>query len=348
MSTNTLVTGASGHIGSNLVHDLVASGHRVVALVRKTSDLTAIEGLDVDVRMGDILDADSVRAAMDGCELVFHAAAVYKNWTADPEEMPRTANVGTRNVFAAAADAGVKRLVYTSSSNAVGFTGTLDAPLDEETWNEQPYAPYVRAKVTAERLAHQLSKETGVPMIAVLPTGVLGRFDYKTTPTTQTFLDMANGAAPIPFPINMVDVRDVARCHVLAAGRGEPGERYLAGSDNASEKQIAKFLLDELGARASVGLPPTWLLKIVAVGAGWVSSLTGREPMISREMVQELEFGNGPIFDCRKAREKLGFEPTSPVEVIREAGRWAAYLGTLRDKSVSERLPPDPAWPARP
>lgn len=342
------VTGASGHIGSNLVHALVDAGHQVSVLARPGSSLRAIEGLAVERREGDILDEASLRAAMDGAEVLFHAAAVYRNWTKDPDEMSRAAVDGTKNALRAAKDAKVRRVVYTSSSNAVGFTKDPAKSLDETVWNDSPIAPYVQAKVAAERAAHALARELGLDVVAVLPTGVLGRFDYRITPTTRAILDVLNRKAPIPFPLNPVDVRDVAAGHLLAADKGRAGERYLLGSENVDVEGLAKILREELELEAKVGMPPGWVLGAVAAVSELASSITGREPMLSRAMAREIRASKGVVFDCSKAERELGLAPRGAREVIRETARWLGFLGLLEAPAlaalVRERLAPDPSW----
>jgi dihydroflavonol-4-reductase len=336
------VTGASGHIGANIVHELVERGHRVSVSARSFDRLKGIEGLDVEKHLGDVLDAKSLRPAMEGADVLVHAAAVYKNWTKDPEEMPRTSVEGTKNALRAAKDAGIKRVVYTSSCNAVGFSKD-GKPLDEKSWNESFHLPYVRAKVESEKLAHDLAKELGIELVAVLPTGVVGRYDYAITPSTKNFVDVMKKKAPVGFTINLVDVRDVALGHVLAMEKGKPGERYLLGSDNIEPDDLAKLVEEETGVTPKLGMPPAWVLGAIAAVSEGISSLTGKEPMITRAMVKELSSAKGLVFDCTKAKKELGLEARPPREIIRETARWCAFVGQL-DDTLKSKLPPDPAW----
>ncbi len=337
------VTGASGHIGANIVHELVSRGHDVSVSVRSRARLRATVGLDLRVHEGDVLDAASLRPALEGAEILFHAAAVYKSWTRDPEEMRRTAVEGTKNALRAAKDAGVRRVVHTSSCNAVGFAKDLAKPFDETVWNDTPHLPYVRAKVDSEKVAHALADELGLDLVAVLPTGVVGRFDYGPTPSTKNFVDILNRKAPIGFPVNLVDVRDVALGHVLAAEKGKPGERYLLGGENADVERLARVVREETGVEPKVGLPPAWVLASVATIGELVASVTGKEPPLTRAMVREIVESKGIVFDCSKAKRELGFEPRKLDEVVREAARWAAFAGFV-DAGIAEKLPPDPSW----
>ena len=336
------VTGASGHIGSNIVHELVARGHEVSVSARSLDRLKGIAGLDVEKHEGDVLDEKSLRKSMEGAEVLIHAAAVYKNWTKDPEEMPRTSLEGTKNALRAAKDAGIKRVVYTSSCNAVGFSKD-GKPLDEKTWNDTPHLPYVRAKVESEKLAHEMAKELGIDLVAVLPTGVVGRFDYAITPSTKNFVEVVQKKSPLGFPINLVDVRDVALGHVLAMEKGKSGERYLLGSENVEAEPLAKLIEEELGVKPKIGMPPPWLLGTIAAISEGISSLTGKEPMITRALVRELTSAKGLVFDCTKAQKELGLLPRDTRQIVREAARWCEFIGQL-DESVKTKLPPEKEW----
>jgi dihydroflavonol-4-reductase len=336
------VTGASGHIGANIVHELVARGHEVSVSARSLDRLKAIDGLGVEKHEGDVLDEKSLRPALDGADVLVHAAAIYKNWTKDPEEMPRTSLEGTKNALRAAKDAGVKRVVYTSSCNAVGFSKD-GKPLDETSWNDAYHLPYVRAKVESEKLAHEMAKELGLELVAVLPTAVVGRFDYAITPSTKNFVEVLKKKAPLGFPINLVDVRDVALGHVLAMEKGKSGERYLLGSENLETEPLAKIIEEETGVKAKMGMPPGWVLGAVAAISEGISSLTGKEPMITRALVRELTSAKGLLFDCTKAKKELGLEPRAPREIVRETARWCAFVGQI-DESIKTKLPPDPSW----
>jgi dihydroflavonol-4-reductase len=340
-----LVTGANGHLGCNLVRDLLEHGYDVVPFVREGANVTGLEGLGLTLTRGDVLDAPSVERAMDGCELVFHAAAPYEVWAKDPQHIIEPAVRGSENVLRAAKTRGVRRLVVTSSCNTVGFTTDPQKPLDETTWNPGAKSPYIRAKIEQERRVWELAKELGLDVMTVLPTTVIGRYDYKKTPTTAPFVDAFAGKGPVPFPMNIVDVRDNARVHVLAMEKGEPGERYLAGGDNVDMPTVAGIIEKHTGKRPQEGLPPMWLLRTVAFFSEAMSGMTGKAPMITREVLDDAG-GGVPLFHCTKAREKLGFVPRSPEEAIVDALRWAIFMGWLPKLGAEwrDKLPPDPAW----
>lgn len=341
------VTGANGHIGNNVVRDLVEHGHEPIAFVRESSNRTGLEGVDVELRFGDVTDPASVREGMEGAEAVLHLASPYRTWARDPNEIVRPAVEGTESVLAAAKAHGASRVVMTSSCNTVGFSTRARGALDETVWKENPHNPYLRAKQLAERRAWELADELGVDLVTVLPTAVLGRLDYKVTPTTGPLLDCLIGKAPVPFPMNLVDVRDVARGHVLAMEKGTPGERYLIGGDNVETKEMADHIEAIVGKRPGQGLPPRWVLWPVSYLMAGVAAITGKEPLLTPDVMRDSPPDACLWFDCSKAREQLGFEPRGAREVLEETARWGLFLGRLPQKiaaHVEQSLQVDPAW----
>jgi dihydroflavonol-4-reductase len=340
------VTGANGHLGCNLVRDLLAHGYEVTAFVREGADLTGLTGLELTLARGDVRDAPSVERAMKGCDLVFHAAAPYVLWAKDPAQIIASTVHGTENVLRAAKLHHVGRIVLTSSSNVVGFTKDPSHPLDETSWNDHMKNPYIRAKNEQERRAWVLAGELGLGLVTVLPTAVLGRFDYKKTPTTAPFVDALAHKGPVPFAMNIVDVRDVARTHVLAAEKAEDGERYLAGGDNVDLHTLAGIIERHTGKRPAEGLPPRWVMSTVAFVSEHTSELSGKAPRITRDVLDDLG-GGAPIFDCRKEHEKLYIEPRKAEEVVAETLRWALFMGWLPEKVAAPLRaanPPDGTW----
>jgi dihydroflavonol-4-reductase len=345
-----LVTGANGHLGCNLVRDLLEHGYDVVPFVREGANVTGLDGLGLELARGDVLDSTSVERAVDGCEVVFHAGTPYLVWAKDPATIVEPALRGTENVLRAAKANGVRRVVVTSSCNAVGFTTDPAKLLDETSWNERAKSPYIRAKNEQERRAHALAKELDLDVVTVLPTTVLGWYDYRKTPTTAPFVDALAHKGPVPFPMNLVDVRDVARVHVLAAEKGEQGERYLAGGENVDVPTLAGLIEKHVGRRPAEGLPPAWVLRVVAFVSEAVSSISGKAPLITGDLLDDVG-GGVPLFDCHKARDRLGFVPRTPEVVIVETLRWALFMGWLPAKlaaSLREKNPPEAAWGSRP
>lgn len=318
-----LVTGANGHIGANLVRELLEHGYEVVAFVRPGADLRGLEGVDVSMGVGDVRDAAAVRRAMEGCSHVFHLAAPYVTWSARPDEIIEPTVEGTRTVLREADAAGVKRVVLTGSCNAVGFS--RGEPLDETNWREHASSPYMRAKLEQERCAAALAKELDLDVVTVLPTAVLGPFDYRKTPTTAPFVDALSGKGPIPFSMNVVDVRDVARGHRLAAERGRRGERYLLGGDNVEAASLAGLVEKHTGKKPATSMPPEWILRAVATLSEAVSRVSRKPPLITRALLDDVA-GGAPVFVIDKARRDLGYEPRGAEEVVTATRDWAKQM----------------------
>jgi len=344
--TKTLVTGASGHLGANLVRDLLDRGHEVVPFVRRSSSLQGLEGLDLEPAVGDLLDRDSLLAAADGCAWVMHAGAVYRNWAPDPDEIRRPALDGTANVLRAAADAGCQRVVVTSSNAAVGYAEDPRRPLDERRWNDGAANVYIRSKTEAERRAFQLGRELDLEVVSALPVGILGPHDHKPTPTTRLIADIVNRTGSVFMAVSLTDVRDVARAHTLLAERGRPGERYLVAGDNVQEEELAALFRELAGVDAKRGLPPTPLLKLVAAISEKTARFTGKEPIITRDVIRDAG-GRHLVYDSSKIREELDFHPRSAREVLTDTLRWLLFRGWIDEPLAStlrDRYPPDDAW----
>src|SRR5260221_9083571 len=226
---NCFVTGASGFIGANLVHELVARGHRVKALLRAGSDLRGLRGIEFEGIQGDVSQGERLLAAMRGCDWCFHAAASYHLWLPDYRPMYAANVEGTRIVIEAAAAAGCARIVYTSTVGCIGlpklFQGRL-VPSDETSSvsERQMTNPYKRSKWQAEQVALELAQK-GLPVVIVNPSAPVGPRDVKPTPTGQVIVDFLNRKLPafLDTGLNWVHVRDVAIGHILAAEKGQPG-----------------------------------------------------------------------------------------------------------------------------
>lgn len=323
------VTGANGHLGANLVRELLDQGWDVVPFVRVTSHLAGLEGLDVRVRYGDVLDRASLDAAMEGVDVVFHAAAVHRLWAADPDsEIHAPALTGTRNVFEAAAAAGVRRIVHTSSCNTIGFTCDVDQPYAEDHYADAVHLPYIQAKIDSERLALRLGQDLGLEVVILNPTGILGPHDHRITPTTAYARDAFKGGPVLPGGQNLVHVRDVARAHALAADRGEPGERYLIGGANVRHEELIRHVFELTGNKPGLLKGPKWLFFLLAWGMELAAKLRGGEPAMTRAMVRDA-IGHSAVFDVSKAREVLGFEARGAREVLEDTLRWLDRSGQL-------------------
>src|SRR5262245_14868162 len=226
---DALVTGGTGFVGANVVRELLSAGATVRVLARPASDRRALAGLDVEIAEGDLLDRASLRRAVAGVREVYHVAADYRLWAPDPRAIYRANVDGTRAVLEVAADAGVHRIVHTSSVGALGIPkdgtpGTEDTPVGLADM----LGDYKRSKFLAEQVASELASQ-GVPVVIVNPSAPVGPWDVKPTPTGQMVVDFMRGKmfATMDTGLNLVHVRDVARGHVLAAERGRVGEKYI-------------------------------------------------------------------------------------------------------------------------
>ena len=318
-----LVTGGTGFIGSNIARALLEEGIQVRVLIRRASSTFNIEDIEIEKAWGDIRDPEAVRAAVSGCDAVFHAAALYSFWAPDPNLFYDINVQGTRNVLEAALAEGVSRVVYTST------VGTVAVPQDGQPSNEEAYpqqrdlyGPYKRSKYQAEVEVLRLH-EQGLPVVVVNPTAPVGRGDVKPTPTGKTVLDFLKGRLPayVNTGLNLVDVEDVAKGHVLAMNKGRSGQRYILGNRNVTLKEMLDTLEDITGKKAPRLRIPLWL----ALGAGHLDHLIegriiGREPLIPLEGVKAAR--HHIYVDCSKAVTELDMPQTPIREALEKSAAW--------------------------
>ncbi len=291
--------------------------------MRKTSRCDLIESLPAERVIGDLRRPETLRAAMQGCEMVFHVAADYRLWVPDAEEMYRCNVEGTRALIQAAHAAGVRRIVYTSSVATMGFTAD-GHPADEQS----PVAladmigPYKRSKFMAEQVALEAGR-SGVDVVVVNPTAPIGEQDIKPTPTGRIVVDFLKKKFPayVDTGMNLVDVAEVAKGHLLAAERARSGERYILGGENLTLKQV----LDRLAAITGLPSPKVKLPYVVALATGVVDTLvTGkllrREPRVTLDAVR---MGRKKMFaSSAKAERELGWKITPVEDALRRAVEW--------------------------
>jgi dihydroflavonol-4-reductase len=325
-----LVTGGTGFVGAHVVRALLAAGRPVRCLVRPGSRRTNLEGLPVDLVEGDLSDPASLERAMRGVSTLFHVAADYRLWTKDPGELSRTNVGGTENVLSAASEAGVGRIVYTSSVGALGLTAD-GSPADERTpvAREDVVGHYKKSKFDAERVAEAWAAR-GLPVVLVNPSTPVGELDVKPTPTGQLVVDFLNRRMPayVDTGLNLVDVRDVAAGHLLAAEKGRSGKKYILGNRNLTLKEILDMLAAITGLPApTLRLPHAIPLAVAAVDT-FAAGLLGRPPRVSLESVRMSR--HRMYFDASKAVRELGF-PQSPVEdALARAVAWFRGNGYVR------------------
>ncbi len=328
----TLVTGATGFVGAAIVRRLLAWGWGDIrVLARPASDRRNLEGLSVEIRDGDLTDAPSLRAAVKGCRAVFHAAADYRLWTRRPEDMFRANVDGTRNLLLAAAEAGVARIVYTSSVATLGLP--LDGGLGDEDTPvrfEDMIGPYKRSKFRAEEEARRLAAEEGVPVVVVNPSMPVGPADIKPTPTGRMIIEAAKGRMPVYVDtgLNVAHVDDVAEGHILAFERGRVGERYVLGGENMTLREIL-VLMAELtgGGRPLFGIPHGLVMPIAYVAEAWTRLSGGTEPFVTVDGIRLAR--KKMFFSTAKAERELGYRCRPPREALGDALAWYRDHGYL-------------------
>jgi len=318
----TLLTGATGFVGSAVARTLLARGHALRVLVRPGSNRANLAGLDVDLAEGDLTDAASLTRATAGCRYVLHVAADYRLWVPDPAAMERANVAGTVALLRAAQAAGVAKIVYCSSVAALGLTGTT-APADETT----PVHPdsiagiYKQSKYRAEQAVLALIRDEGVPALIVNPSTPVGPRDIKPTPTGKMIRDAAAGRMPayVDTGLNVVHVDDVAEGHVLALERGRIGEKYILGGEDLALRDIFAR------AAAAAGRPPPRLSLPIApliplALACEALARFGIEPLVTREMLAMAR--KKMFFSSAKARRDLGYTPRPAAAAIDDAVAW--------------------------
>jgi dihydroflavonol-4-reductase len=326
-----LVTGATGFVGSSVVRALLESGYEVRGLARANADLRNVAGLDLELVTGDVRDPASLSSAMVGCQQVYHLAALYSYWWRPRSDFHDINVEGTRNVLRAAQGAGVERAVYTSSVATLGLPedgspGTEDTPVTLADM----VSDYKRSKFLAEEVARDFA-DAGLPVVIVNPSTPVGVRDIKPTPTGRTIVDFLNGRMPayLDTGLNIVDVEDVAQGHLLAAEKGQVGERYILGHENLTLKEILGILADLTGKPApTTRLPYYPILLLSYVYAGACRALPGSEPQMTPETVRLAR--KRMFFDSSKAVRELGFPQTPARDAFHKAVDWFSEHGYVR------------------
>jgi dihydroflavonol-4-reductase len=320
------VTGGSGFVGGNLVELLVAEGYEVRALVRPNRSQTQLQDLPVEIVRGDLNDPDLARS-MRGCEAVFHVAAHYSLWQRDRELLYRSNVTGTANVLDCARSAGVERTIYTSSVAAIGVRG--DGVLADETYQspiDDLIGAYKQSKFLAERAAIAAVQQ-GQDVVIVNPTTPIGPGDIKPTPTGEIILRFLRRQMPfyLPTGLNFIDVRDVARGHLLALAKGRSGERYILGHQNLSLRAMLDRLAQITGQPAPKSALPTWIPHTAAWIDEYLLAAIGKTPSIPVDGVRMAR--QYMYYDGAKAVRELGLPQTSLDLALRDAVDWFLTRG---------------------
>jgi len=326
-----LVTGAAGFIGSNVVRELLNEGVGVRALVRPGESQRNLEGLDVERMEGDVLDPARLRKAVQGCDTLFHLAAIYTFWSADPRQIYEVNIRGTNYMLMTAREAGVERIVVTSSIAAIGLEPGRTPATEETPFNWFRHKiDYVLTKYLSEMNALDMA-QFGLPVVVVNPAFPFGPGDITPTPTGRIVVDVVNGKFPgyIDAGIMAVDVRDVARGHVLAAMKGRVGEKYILGNENRTLKEMVERIAQVAGVKIRLRKLP----KAVMFGYGWAAEriadhVTHREPLLTYAAAQTS--AKFCYFDSTKARTELGLTFRPLDDTIRDAIAWFRSIGMIK------------------
>lgn len=319
-----LVTGASGFVGSHIVRKLVEEGRNVRVLLRKTSKTEAIKDLPVEICYGDVLQPETIRAAMSGCSTVFYSVVDPRFWLTDPTPIYRNNVEGLVNAMEIALELGVERFIFTSSMGTLGFNANGPVTEDIEfNWRDQA-SPYILARLEAENQLLKYTRERGLPGIALCVANTYGPQDYQPTPHGGALWEVASGKmkAAMDASAPSVDIRDVAAAALLAESRGRVGERYIIANEYISNRDFYGIATAEFGTK-----PPKYIPLKLAYAIAWVTErifkLLGRKDYLVSTDAVFLSDAFKEL-DNSKARHELGWNPRPVTETIKDALAWYA------------------------
>jgi dihydroflavonol-4-reductase len=325
------VTGASGFVGSAVARELLASGCRVRALVRRSSPRTNLDLAGLEIVEADMRDEGAVKKATAGTRYVFHVAADYRLWAPDPGEIVRNNVEGTRIVLNAARAATVERIVYTSSV----ATLRLDpggAPADESQMlsEDRAIGAYKRSKVAAEALVLQMAADNGLPVVIVNPSTPIGPRDVRPTPTGRIIVEAASGRMPafVDTGLNLVHVDDVAHGHLLALRRGRIGQRYILGGENVTLARMLEMIATLVGRKAPRVRLPRRAVYPIAFASELIARFTKREPFATLDGLRMAKYRM--FFTSAKAQAELGYTARPAIDALQDAIAWFRQANMIR------------------
>lgn len=321
---SAFLTGGTGFVGASLARLLLKQGLKVKALARKGSDRQNLEGLDVEIVEGGLLDKSAIEAGVKGCRYAFHVAADYRIWIPNPDDMYAVNVAGTESVLRAAAKAGAERIVHCSSVAAVKVPDD-HVPVDETNEYESLdviVGHYKKSKFLADVLARKLGKEEGLPVVIVNPAAPIGPMDIKPTPTGKMVVDFLNGRIPsyIDTGLNIVHVEDVALGHWLAAQKGRVGERYILGGENLTLKQVLDILARITGRPGPKFKTPYAIAYAFGAVDTAIATLRGTVPLAPLDAIKMAK--HYMWFSSEKAKKELGFAPRTAESALKDAVEW--------------------------
>ncbi len=319
----SFVTGATGFVGTAVARILLGKGHRLRVLSRPNNDRRNLEGLDVELIEGDLANPDSYRHALKGCQALFHVAADYRIWVPNPAVMHRINVDGTRALMFAALDAGIERIIYTSSVATLGLNpdGT---PADENVpvAYSDMIGTYKKSKYMAEQEVQRLIQHHGLPAVIVNPSTPIGPRDIKPTPTGRIITEAAKGLIPayVDTGLNIAHVDDVAMGHWLAYEKGVVGERYILGGENLALGDILALVAERVGRPAPTIKLPRELIFPIAYASEFYGYLTDKEPFVTTDALRMAK--KKMFFSTAKAELQLGYKARPARIAIAEALKW--------------------------
>ncbi|SOD42665.1 dihydroflavonol-4-reductase [Nitrosovibrio sp. Nv4] len=331
----SLVTGANGFVGSAVARCLLNAGHDVRCLVRPGSDRRNLDNLPVEISEGDLRSAPSLKRAVAGCDSLFHVAADYRLWVPNPETMYDINVKGTQALILAAAEAGMKRMVYTSSVATLGASQNGD-PVNENTPSSllSMTGHYKRSKFMAEQVVQQMTDEHKLPLVIVNPSTPIGPRDIKPTPTGRIVVDTLCGRMPayVNTGLNIAHADDIAYGHLLAYAHGKPGERYILGGENMTLLQILQMIDEISGKRTKrfnlpvkLVLPAAWIMEKMAM----VTNVEPRATVDTVCMAKKKMF-----YSSDKAVRELGYRYRPAAEALEDAMIWFQANGYCGQNSI--------------
>ncbi|SEO87509.1 dihydroflavonol-4-reductase [Nitrosovibrio sp. Nv6] len=331
----SLVTGANGFVGSAVARCLLSAGHEVRCLVRPGSDRRNLENLPVEISEGDLRSAPSLKRAVAGCDSLFHVAADYRLWVPNPETMYDINVKGTQALILAAAEAGMKRMVYTSSVATLGTSQNGNLANEDTPSNLLSMTGhYKRSKFMAEQVVQQMTNEHKLPLVIVNPSTPIGPRDIKPTPTGRIVVDTLCGRMPayVNTGLNIAHADDIAYGHLLAYAHGKPGERYILGGENMTLLQILQMIDEISGKRTKrfnlpvkLVLPAAWIMEKMAM----VTHVEPRATVDTVCMAKKIMF-----YSSDKAVRELGYRYRPAAEALEDAMIWFQANGYCGQNSI--------------
>ena len=320
----TLITGATGFVGSAVLRELLKKEHQIKALVRRSSVLDNLKNLDVEIVYGDLKDKDSLKRCLKDCKHLFHVAADYRLWVPKAKEIYENNVNGTENLMVEALNLGIEKIVYTSSVAVLGKPIEGDIADEKTPVNiDQMIGHYKKSKYLAEEKVKELYKIKKLPVVIVNPAAPVGPRDIKPTPTGKMILDAARGKIPayLDTGLNIVHVDDVAKGHIQAFNKGKLVERYILGGENLTFKEILEMISNLCGHNPpKIQLPKKPLYPIGYLFEIFARLFNLKNPMLTVDMIRMAE--KKMFFSSEKAKKELNYRYKSAKIALKDAIQW--------------------------